>query len=352
MTLEPTVAREEFERSHVALHDLYEVAGRTDLDFPERIRRLLEIGCKRLQLPIGFFTEIGGGEQRIVGAVGDHPELQEGGTAPLGESYCRKTITEDDLVGYENAPAEGWKGDPAYERFRLNCYLGGKVEVDGELYGTLCFADRLARERSFTEGEKTFVRLLVQWISGELERQRLLEKMTELARTDELTQVANRRVLIERIENEVDRSERYGGELSLLILDIDDFKDVNDRFGHLLGDEVLRTLASLLEETSREPDVVGRYGGEEFGVVLPQTGLDEGVALAERVIERVRDEQFERNGETLSITCSVGVAELSESESNGEELLRRADDALYRAKKRGRDRVEAAGEDGSREKAE
>lgn len=352
MTLEPTAAREELERSHAALQNLYEVAGRTDLDFSEKVPQLLEVGCRRLQLPIGFLTEIGGGEQRIVGAVGDHPELQAGATAPLKESYCRKTITEDDLVGYENAPEEGWEGDPGYERFRLNCYLGGKIEVEDELYGTICFADQAAREHSFTEGEKAFVRLLVQWVSGELERQRLLEKMTVLARTDDLTGLVNRRVLIERLEEEVERSRRYGNELSFMLLDVDHFKDVNDRFGHPVGDEVLRTLGDILKSSTRSPDIAGRYGGEEFAVVLSQTGIAEAVEMAERVRKRIRDEQFETEGETFSVTCSVGVAELDNSDSDGQDLLREVDEALYRAKERGRNRVEAAKDDETRREAQ
>lgn len=318
------------------------MAGRTDLEFPDRVRRLLEIGCERLQLPFGFFTQIGTGEQRIVGAVGDHPELQAGGMAPLEESYCRKTITEDGLVGYENAPDEGWTGDPAYERFRLNCYLGGKVEVEDELFGTLCFADRQARQHPFTESEKAFVRLLVQWISREVERRRLLDEMTELARTDALTGVANRRVLIERLDEEVDRAARYGSDLTLLILDVDRFKQINDRFGHPVGDEVLRTLGELLTETTRSSDLVGRYGGEEFAAVLPETGIDEGCEMASRILERVRGERFLANGEPFSVTCSVGVAEIEVPGGDGEDLLRRADRSLYRAKEQGRDRVVAA----------
>lgn len=336
---DPQAAQRELERSRAALHHLYEVAGRTDLEFSERIRRLLVVGCERLRLPFGFFTEIGGGEQRIVEAVGDHPELRSDATAPLEESYCRKTITEDDLVGYENAAAEGWEDDPAFERFRLNCYLGGKIEVDGELHGTLCFADRIAREQSFTEGEKVFVRLLVQWISREVERETLLDRMTELARTDDLTGLANRRVLIERLDEEVERSQRYGNDLSVLLLDLDDFKQVNDRFGHQVGDEVLRNLGALLEEQIRDSDVVGRYGGEEFGAILPQTGVEESLELAERILGQVRRESFESDGNQFSVTCSIGVAEHEESDGDGDDLLRRADEALYRAKDAGRNRV-------------
>ena len=172
-------------------------------------------------------------------------------------------------------------------------------------------------------------------------REELLEEMKELARTDELTGLANRRELMRRLDEEVDRARRYGNSLSLAILDLDRFKDVNDRHGHQVGDRVLRRVGKLLEEQTRSPDVAGRYGGEEFGLVLPESAAEEAVALSERILERIRDLTFEVDGRTFGITASVGVAELRDGEEPTDRLIRTADEALYRAKEEGRDRVVA-----------
>ena len=153
-----------------ALRDLHTRASRSDLTLEERIQTMLDIGRDRLDLPYGFLTRIEDGTQHIVEAVGAHEELQAGASAPLSQAYCRRTIETEGLLGVNNAQAEGWEGDPAYERFRLNCYIGGKVIVDGTLYGTVCFADSAVRNRSFSEFERSLVELLVQWFAYELER--------------------------------------------------------------------------------------------------------------------------------------------------------------------------------------
>lgn len=161
----------ELRANEQALRDLHTRASRTELELGERIRTLLDIGRDRLDLPYGFLTRISDGTQHIVEALGTHEQLQSGASASLSEAYCRKTIEQDGLLGVQNAPAEGWEGDPAYERFQLNCYLGGKVMVGDELYGTVCFASSDVRDRDFSPTERAFVKLLVQWLGYELERE-------------------------------------------------------------------------------------------------------------------------------------------------------------------------------------
>jgi len=135
-----------------------------------RLERALEIGCERLDLSIGYLTRIEDGTMHVREAVGDHPDIQSGESVRLSETYCRKAIESDGLLGVFDAPAEGWTDDPAYRRFGLGCYLGGKLVVDGECYGTICFANSSARARAFTEAETTFVALLCEWATLQLER--------------------------------------------------------------------------------------------------------------------------------------------------------------------------------------
>lgn len=172
-------------------------------------------------------------------------------------------------------------------------------------------------------------------------REELLEEMKELARTDELTGLANRRELMRRLEEEVGRARRYGNPLAFAILDLDRFKAVNDRYGHQVGDRVLRRIGELLDERTRSPDMAGRYGGEEFGLVLPESTGEDAVALGERILEGVRDLVFEADGREFGLTASIGIAGLEDAEEPTDRLIRAADEALYRAKEEGRDRVVA-----------
>jgi PAS domain S-box-containing protein len=169
--------------SEQSLRELTSIASDTDRGFEDKLRALLELGAERLGLPYGFLNRIDNETQHVVQAVGDHPELQTGASAPKGETYCRKTIEQSTPLSVQNAVAEGWEGDPAYERFDLGCYIGGRITVDGSLYGTLCFADRQHRDYEFTDSERTFVELLVQWISHELSRAAVETKLRQINET-------------------------------------------------------------------------------------------------------------------------------------------------------------------------
>lgn len=166
-------------------------------------------------------------------------------------------------------------------------------------------------------------------------------KLEKLARTDELTELANRREMERRLEEEIERARRYGTTLSVVILDLDHFKEINDRYGHPVGDRVLKRIGDMLRERVRAPDLPARYGGEEFALVLPETGGEEALELVRRLLGEVRDLEFEVEDETIELTWSAGVASLEDSEESAAELIKRADDALYRAKEQGRDRVVA-----------
>jgi diguanylate cyclase len=182
---------------------------------------------------------------------------------------------------------------------------------------------------------------------GAAETEELRERLAEAKReagTDPLTGAANRRRLEEVLAAEATRED--GAPFSLLLLDIDSFKGFNDRHGHQVGDQALRLMARLLVEMVKGGDLVARFGGEEFAVVLPETGLAHALALAEKIRARLATQRvrLRRDGRTLeAITISVGVAEFRPGERL-EDLVARTDEALYRAKRGGRDRVEAADE--------
>ncbi|HTN51956.1 MAG TPA: diguanylate cyclase [Anaeromyxobacter sp.] len=166
-------------------------------------------------------------------------------------------------------------------------------------------------------------------------------RLVEMNMRDGLTGVFNRRYLDHRLQVELERFRRYARPLSVVIVDIDHFKRVNDEYGHPCGDEVLRALAASLERSVRKSDVVARYGGEEFCLILPETARAGALTLAEKVRRCVEAQRHAWGGRELSLTISAGVAEAQAGAAGPAELLQRADQALYCAKSGGRNRVEA-----------
>ena len=165
------------------------------------------------------------------------------------------------------------------------------------------------------------------------------EQMRHLAETDPLTNCFNRRALMEKLEQEMDRAARYATMLTGMMVDIDKFKQINDTYGHLVGDRVLKQLANLLKREQRSVDIVARYGGEEFFVLLPETTNAESRNFAERILRRVSTHDFGETGRPVRVTISIGIASYpDERVSDAESLLRLADTHLYRAKSDGRDR--------------
>ena len=175
---------------------------------------------------------------------------------------------------------------------------------------------------------------------AQAELQRANEELRRLADTDPLTGLGSRRHFFERLAGEIARARRHRQPLAVVMIDLDDFKRVNDTHGHVVGDRVLAAVARGIEAAKRESDVVGRLGGEEFALILPSTDAEGGRELAERVRERLRSERHRPpEGEAFSVTASLGVAELCEAVRDGDALLGLADGALYRAKAMGRDRT-------------
>lgn len=195
--------------------------------------------------------------------------------------------------------------------------------------------------------ESTRIRLENERLQKELEKRvdelRLHTKRLEaLSITDYLTGLYNHRYAHERLEAELNRARRQGVPLSVVMLDLDRFKGINDTYGHLAGDQVLREVGRILRDACRNYDVGARYGGEEFLIILPGTKLDDAVMIARRIRERIEACDFQAGGKTLRVTASFGVAELARDDTRAkDELVSHADRALYRAKSAGRNRVVA-----------
>jgi diguanylate cyclase (GGDEF)-like protein len=173
----------------------------------------------------------------------------------------------------------------------------------------------------------------------------VMEKLEEVSITDDLTQIYNHRYLISRLQYEFERAKRYGFAISLIMLDIDHFKIYNDNNGHLAGDDALRKVAKLTHEAIRESDIVGRYGGEEFAVILLHADVVQMMEVAERIRRIIEETPFpnEESQPMGRITVSMGGSCLCDGMTTVEDLIKSADEALYRAKRSGRNQVAIEG---------
>jgi len=210
---------------------------------------------------------------------------------------------------------------------------------DGSTNGTFLNEEQVKGSGPLSNGDRVKVGpTILKYLSGLDAEAKYHEEIYRMTIVDGLTQIHNKRYLFEALEKELIRARRYDRQLSLLIFDIDYFKNINDQYGHLAGDHVLRELARIVQERIRRDEVFARYGGEEFVIVLPETPLAGGVALAENLRGRVETHPFAFQGERIPVTISVGCAMLAE-EKAAADLIQRADDKLYEAKRGGRNRV-------------
>lgn len=163
-------------------------------------------------------------------------------------------------------------------------------------------------------------------------------KLEMVSRVDGLTQLYNRRHWESRFSEEFKRVKRYGGQLALIMFDLDHFKTINDTRGHLGGDEVLKAVAALIKRQVREYDIPGRYGGEEFGIVLPNTDETGAAYLAERIRAAVQNEVIPWEGQNIPVTVSLGIAGMSDAQETHSDMISQADEALYKSKRTGRNK--------------
>ena len=226
---------------------------------------------------------------------------------------CNFLRKGDDLAGYEG-------------------YANFPLVINNEIVGYLI-------ARDIEDRDKSRFQILTQQFLIMVKRAFLYKNIQELSIMDGLTQVFSRRHFLGRFKEELRRSRKFKHNFSFLMVDIDKFKDFNDKYGHLVGDAILREASKTVKDNVRQMDFVGRYGGEELSIVLPETDKEQALLAAERIRQAIEARTTKVYDEELKVTVSVGVSTFPDDADDSSLLLEAADQALYMAKKEGRNRV-------------
>jgi len=284
---------------------------------------------------IVHFVRGGEGRDRVVAATFE--ELWDG----LAGYVMRE---HEPLISPANRPdeREGPQARARREATGAGAVMVAPLSYAGKAFGVLTAINQVG-DAEFGRHDLILHEAMANQAAIAIENARLFEEVQRLAVTDDLTGLKNRRGFFEVARRELERATRTGRPLSALMLDIDGFKRVNDTYGHAVGDEVLRHLAERCRRAVRDIDLVGRYGGEEFAVLLPETDLKTALEVAERVRSSIGDTPFDTEVGPLPIRVSIGLALLDDdSEQTVESLLDRADTAMYLVKQAGGDDVRSA----------
>lgn len=329
-----------------ALNQLHMITSSRQLTFEQRVNEILMLGAGLFGLPIGIFSQINESKSEYIiqQAVSPDNELKPGMTFDLSTTYCSHVFKANDVLGFHHVSKSHIATHPCFKNFGLEAYLGAPVFVDGVRYGTLNFSSPEPC-RPFIKQDIELVKLFAAWMGHEVARNydiNALEfahkRMAHIANTDELTGLANRRCTEDTLEEVMQRSLRLHQPLCIAIIDFDNFKNVNDTYGHSVGDETLKSHSELMKENCRGTDFYGRWGGEEFIAILPNTTLKKAIVSLERFRHKAESHRITEEIPELRVTASIGLTELRKDDTL-DSLVNRADSLLYIAKESGRNNV-------------
>ena len=217
-----------------------------------------------------------------------------------------------------------------------NCVIAPLI-CQERVVGVLNLADKIEDE-GFSCDDIALIELFSQLVGASIGNIKLFEKIQRQATTDGLTGLANHKRFYEILERELWRSRRYGGQISLIMVDVDNLKKINDAYGHRAGDKVIRQISRKIKECIRQIDTAARYGGDEFAIILPNTSLADATVVAERMVEAVSNSPVTWKKEQIRLSISIGVDQ-DDADTNPEDITSRSDEALYTAKQAGKNTV-------------
>ena len=317
------------------LRSLHEVSFDRDPDIQRRLRKLLRLATDHFRLPLAALVRDEGKDGcSLVQAIGTH--LEPGARLTPGGLDTEPRLRWRTVAKHRLRPGF-LDHEPRFADMPITSLLSSPVHTEGEPYGALLLMSTYER-RPFSDQDRELIGVTAAWVGREIARHRDHQKLEEMATTDSLTGVANRRAIELALEDEMIRFARSGRPAAILLLDLDHFKEINDTYGHALGDDALCEFTDAVTEALRAGDRLGRWGGDEFLVVLPDTDAEGAWEVADRLQEAIRDVQVHHGQHAIPVRASIGVAVTRLGDSPNR-LLRRADAAVYRMKASGRDGI-------------
>ena len=335
--------------SEMVIHGLCEITSRYDFGFERQVREFLELGRDRFDLDVGILARVQGSRFELVEvSVPAGIPLEKGDRFDLPDTYCSTTVRSNVPVCVRGLGDSDRVRPPSFGMYQPESYIGIPIQVKGRFFGTLSFSSAEPRLRPFERADVECLRLMQSWLVTELQRRGMESELLEtrrhlehLVRTDPLTELANRRGVVETLRSYSRRSSFGEAALSCALVDIDDFKSVNDLFGHSTGDRVIRAVADSVRDSIRPSDVAGRIGGDEFLAILPGASVYEAQGVAERIGESIRRLDLRTSCGRLPVTVSIGVAEVPTGISSVTDVLAATEALLRRSKLGGKNMVSA-----------
>lgn len=312
----------------------------TEIDAEDFWTRLLQIAVELMQAERGSILVFDEKENILttVSAIGVRADFIKAEIENLGERVARPVLLNNKPLLAKNLSLDNFTPAPLEFQYKSDSFICYPMNVGTRRVGVLNITDK-ADGNAYSEFDLELLNSIIPQFAVLIDRAVLKNKAGEfeqLSVTDALTGLLNRRYLEERLTEETKRSNRYGYPMSLMMIDVDDFKSYNDAFGHPEGDKALQTVAHALKETLRGADVAARYGGEEFSILLPQTTSEEAHTIAERIRQKIEATRFSHR----KVTVSIGISSCSHIVCTPPEIIKAADQALYEAKRRGRNNVQ------------
>lgn len=340
MNLPPSEVRNESPLHADRLKILWQLVTQTDLSEEQRFRGMLRHACESLDMELAVLGEF----SATYTARYVHDTLHllpEGKIVPVSDTLCLHVLNAREPLFVRDLRLHSlFQTHPLVTEAGLRAYAGIPVWAGEEMQAVLGFLRRTPVLDDFKEADIAFMELVAGWMGYHLSQSRQRQMLEQYAMTDPLTGLLNRRAAEKRLSEEMAHLKRHGRSFALAMLDLDFFKGVNDRYGHAIGDEVLRAVARRILACLREEDWVARWGGEEFLVLLRNADVREAVFIMERLVSDVKATPISTYAGEIKMTLSAGIGTPGKDDTDFYPAVEVADACLYQAKANGRDRIE------------